>query len=399
MSKPSRKLFLKPKLKTVFLKCDCSKEARHQCNGSKQRNLITLDGRLNLKWPKALCRTCGHAGLLSETNLIPEAQISAPLEKLILELAPLAVSYEAESQILWKTRSISISAKEIERIVLRRGLQIGRLQSQELEQMDKILVQHPPQAPKCLYLGADGMYVQSAEGKGKRFEGKFGIVFTDERAEVSKNRFELLNKRCVASFRGKEDFSELLQVAAYRMGVDQAKEVFFFADGERCLWDIKKEYFPQAIGILDWNHISRNLSKALRIIADRKQRDEIRQKLSEFLWRGDSQQTLAELSKLIVKEQKSLSPEREQKLKELKDFKTYIQNNQEWIVDYESYQQRGYYIGSSIVESTVNHLGAFRLKKKRARQWIRQGADSMARLITVIKNRELDHYWKQICLN
>ena len=398
-NKPSRKPSLKPKQETVFLKCNCSKGAHHQRNGSKQRQLITLEGLLNLKWPKARCRTCGHAGLLSESNLIPEARISAPLEKLVLELAPLSVSYEAESQILWKTRSISVSNKEIERIVINRGTQIQKLQSQELEKMDKILKEHPPQAPQCLYLGADGMYVQSAEGKGKRFEGKFGIVFTGERAEVSKNRSLLLNKRYVASFKGKEDFSSLLQAAAYRMGIDQAQEVIFFADGERCLWDIKKEYFPQAIGILDWNHISRNLSKALRIVRDHKQRDEIRQKFSGLLWRGDSQTALAELSKLIAKEEKELSPEKEQRFQDLKDFKTYIQNNQNWIVDYESYQKRGYYIGSSIVESTVNHLGAFRLKKKRARQWIRQGADAMARLITVIKNKELDHYWQQICLN
>lgn len=383
----------------VFLKCNCSKDTHHQRNGSKQRQLITLDGPLDLKWPKARCLTCGHAGLLSESLLIPEAQISAPLEKLVLELAPLCVSYEAESQILQKTRQISISDSEIERIVLARGAQIGQLQSQELEQTDKLLKDDPPQAPKCLYLGADGMYVQSAEGKGKRFEGKFGIVFTDERAEVSKNRSLLLNKRYVASFKGKEDFSELLQAAAYRMGIDQAQEVFFFADGERCLWDIKKAYFPQAIGILDWNHISRNLSKALRIVRDHEQRDQIRQKLSEFLWRGESQAALAELSKLIAEEQKNLSPEKEQKWTDLKDFRTYIQNNQDWIVDYESYQKRGYYIGSSIVESTVNHLGAFRLKKKRARQWTRPGADAMSRLMTVIKNKELDHYWKQICLN
>lgn len=398
-SRPSRKPSWKPKLKTVFLKCTCPKEAHLQRNGSKTRQLITLSGSLKLKWPKARCLRCHHAGLLSESQLIPEARISAPLEKLILELAPLCVSYEAESQILQKTRQISISDSEIERIVLKRGAQIQALQSQELAQMDQILKEHPPKAPECLYLGADGLYVQSAEGKGKRFEGKFGIVFSDERAEVSKNRFELLNKRYVASFRGKEDFSNLLQAAAYRMGIDQAKEVFFFADGEACLWDIKKEYFPRAVGILDWNHISRNLSKALRIIADPKQRDTIRQELSELLWRGNSEQALVRLARLIAKEQKNLSLEKQKNFEALQDFKTYVQNNQCWIVDYQAYQDRGYYIGSSIVESTVNHLGAFRLKKKRARQWMRQGADAMARLITVIKNHELDRYWKQVCLN
>lgn len=246
-----RKRSLKAKPALVFLKCDCPRAPHHQRNGSKFRELITLHHALELKWPQARCTRCGRSGLLSESHLISEARISAPLEKLILEIAPLSVSYEAASQILEKTRGISISAKEIERIVLRRGTQIAQLQAEELAAIDQALTQHPPKAPQRLYIGADGMYVQSQEGRGRRFEGKFGIVFTDERAEVSKNRFQLLNKRYVASFRGKEDFSGLLQTAAYRMGVDQAKETLFVSDGEACLWEIKREYFPQALGILD----------------------------------------------------------------------------------------------------------------------------------------------------
>jgi hypothetical protein len=361
--------------------------------------LITLHHALELKWPKALCTACGHQGLLDEGSLIPESRISAPLEKLVLEIAPLCISYEAASQILQKTRGIAISAKEIERIVLKRGHQIETLQSRELASVDSLIAQYPPKTPDRLYIGADGMYVHSHEAKGKRFEGKFGVVFTDERAEVSKNRFELLNKRYVSSFRGKEDFSNLLQTAAYRMGIDQAKETIFVSDGERCLWEIKEAYFPHALGILDWNHLSRNLTDALKIIHDRAQRQKHRTSLSELLWKGDVPSALEELSRLIAKEQKSISPEKEKKFEKLKDFKTYITNNKPWIINYEAYQARGYYIGSSIVESTVNHIGSFRLKKQRSRQWTRDGANAMARLITVIKNKELEHYWKQICLN
>jgi hypothetical protein len=276
---------------------------------------------------------------------------------------------------------------------------LEKLHAEALAAVDSLMAERPLKPPNQLYIGADGMYVHSHEGKGKRFEGKFGIVFTDERAEVSKNRFELLNKRYVSSFRGKEDFSNLLQTAAYQMGIDQAREVIFVSDGERCLWEIKNEYFPQALGILDWNHLSRNLADALKIIHDKTQREKHRKELSELLWEGNAQAAIQTLSRLIAKERKSLSPEKEKKFEKLKDFKTYVENNEPWIIDYEMRQTNGCYIGSSIVESTVNHVGSFRLKKHRSRQWTRDGADAMARLITVIKNKELDHYWKQICLN
>lgn len=129
------------------------------------------------------------------------------------------------------------------------------------------------------------------------------------------------------------------------------------------------------------------------------QREGARKELSSLLWRGQTSLALERLESLLARSQRNLSPEKEQKLEALKAFKSYVQNNQDWIIDYETYQKRGYYIGSSIVESTVNHLGSFRLKKKRSRQWTRQGADAMSRLLVTIKNKELDTYWKQICLN
>lgn len=54
-------------------------------------------------------------------------------------------------------------------------------------------------------------------------------------------------------------------------------------------------------------------------------------------------------------------------------------------------------MGSSIMESAINHLLAARLKKKRSRRWLRKGADSVARIITTIENGEWEHTWSQIC--
>lgn len=60
--------------------------------------------------------------------------------------------------------------------------------------------------------------------------------------------------------------------AAYKMRLDTAKEIIYVCDGDKSLWKIKEEHFGEAKGMLDWDHISCNLNKALRIIEDKGKR-------------------------------------------------------------------------------------------------------------------------------
>lgn len=155
---------------------------------------------------------------MAKDKLPKDSNINQDLERLVLELVPLTTSYEALSELLFKLRGIRISPKEIERIVIQRGKQIKDMQTQEYQRIDEVLKDIKPKPPERLYISADGTYVHSAEKDSRSFEGKFGVVFTDTLAHISKNRNFLLNKRYCSSFYGKEDFGELLNISAYKDG-------------------------------------------------------------------------------------------------------------------------------------------------------------------------------------
>ena len=384
---------LQAKLDQLKPECSCGNK---QCkrNGSVARKIKTLNNDIALKVPKIYCKKCQKYTQMAKDKLPKNSNINQDLERLVLELMPLTTSYEALSELLFKTRGIRISPKEIERIVIQRGKQIKDMQTQEYQKIDDVLKETMPKPTDKLYISADGTYVHSAEKDSKSFEGKFGVVFTDTLAHISKDRNLLLNKRYCSSFYGKEDFGELLNVAAYKMGLDNAKETIYICDGDKSLWKIKQEHFPNSKGILDWTHISRNLHKAMLAMEDERKRNTKTKQLSSLLYAGNTARTLSLINRLIIKLRKDgQSPER---LENLVEFKGYIENNRDYIIDYEKARADGYLISSSVMESTINAIAANRLKKHRSRKWIRAGADGVSRVIVAIKNNEWDKVWNHI---
>lgn len=383
---------LQAKLNQVKPECVCGSK-RCKKNGSVNRKIKTLNNDIALKVTKIYCKKCHKYTQMAKDRLPKNSNINQDLERLVLELVPLTTSYEALSELLFKLRGIKISPKEIERIVIQRGKQIKDMQTQEYQRIDAVLKEIKPKPPERLYISADGTYVHSAEKDSRSFEGKFGVVFTDTLAHISKNRNFLLDKRYCSSFYGKEDFGELLNVAAYKMGLDNALETIYICDGDKSLWKIKQEHFSQAKGILDWTHISRNLSKAMLSIEDEKKRKTKTKQLKSLLYYGNTEKALSLLNRLIRQQHNKQSQE---EIEYLTEFKGYIENNQDYIINYEKARADGYLISSSVMESTINTIAANRLKKNRSRKWIRAGADGISRVIVSIKNNEWDRVWSQI---
>lgn len=384
---------LQAKLNQIKPQCVCGSK-RYKKNGSVPRKLKTLNNDINLKAPKIYCKKCHKYTQMGKDKLPKDSNINQDLERLVLELVPLTTSYEALSELLFKLRGIRISPKEIERIVIQRGKQIKDMQTAEYQRIDDVLKEAKPNPTDKLYISADGTYVHSAEKDSKSFEGKFGVVFTNRLAHISKNRNLLLDKRYCSSFYGKEDFGELLNVTAYKMGLDTARETIYICDGDKSLWKIKQEHFPNSKGILDWTHISRNLHRALVLIADEKKRRRKTQQLKSLLYHGNTEKALSSLNRLIRQQQKEQQPS--DKSEYLIEFKGYIENNRDYIIDYEKARTDGYLISSSVMESTINTIAANRLKKNRSRRWIRAGADGVSRVIVAIKNNEWDKVWSHI---
>jgi len=77
-----------------------------------------------------------------------------------------------------------------------------------------------------------------------------------------------INKRVYATFKSYRALFEWLRDEANKRGCGTKKfsKVLFLADGARVLWDLKKEFFPEAKECLDWFHAVEKLWEAGKAI-------------------------------------------------------------------------------------------------------------------------------------
>ena len=77
----------------------------------------------------------------------------------------------------------------------------------------------------------------------------------------------------------------------------------------------------------------------------------------------------------------------------LRPLHLFSSNNRAAIIDYHHFQQAGYYLGSSLVEKTVDLL-VCRRQKLRGQNWSRTGGDRLLCWRQMILNDQWDDYWQ-----
>jgi hypothetical protein len=76
-----------------------------------------------------------------------------------------------------------------------------------------------------------------------------------------------VNKRVIATFRGRRHLFALARAEAVRRGLGR-KTTYFLADGALGLWTLQREFFPTAIACVDWYHACEYLWAAGRAVYD-----------------------------------------------------------------------------------------------------------------------------------
>ena len=82
-------------------------------------------------------------------------------------------------------------------------------------------------------------------------------------------------------------------------------------------------------------------------------------------------------------------------LKQLREFDTYIRNNQDYIPNYGERYRNGERIATSFVESTVNQLVSKRMVKRQQMQWTERGAHLLLQTRTRVLNGELEETFRR----
>lgn len=182
-----------------------------------------------------------------------------------------------------------------------------------------------------------------------------------EKYDREQQVFRAKNLRYYCDLEEAKQFGQLVWATGCRVLADFAPELIFVCDGAVWIWNLVKQYYPQAIQIVDWYHATTHLEKiAVMAFSDLAERKVWLAKVKESLWQGQVQDLIQTCQELIP-QHPNVEPEI-----------AYFVNN-ETRMDYARFRAAGYAIGSGTIESACKQIVAQRLRKSGA-QWTVKGA-------------------------
>lgn len=246
---------------------------------------------------------------------------------------------------------------------------------------------------KTMYLYADGaMAPILGEGTIEYRENKLGLVYTDrdivhKKTKSGEKRIDIKNKRFVSSIgQGVEPFKKMFYACAVENGYRKAKNAVFLSDGAIWLKNMKDEYFPDAIHILDWYHAVDHLWGAAKKLFGEDNHDACIEWISpkkELLWNGKIDTVIQQLTREGMK-----SKNKQAVYFELRGY--YVSNKES--MRYDQYRKEGHFIGSGAIESANKYILADRLKRTGMR-WTLQHANAVIWLRCKYFETQWDQFW------
>jgi hypothetical protein len=295
--------------------------------------------------------------------------------------------------------------EEIRLLTNQHGKQRATDQQEEAERVCSSSVTGAPEpvhelAEQPLLVGLDGGWVCSREQRGG-MEGKVAVVCSQvedlpmptysttfswsERgpSRPPRQRHRLARRRYVATFGPSKQLGPQAKAAAQTLDVDPSRPVVLIADGAEWIKKEQGRHFPQATCILDWAHLWREVSHAIRAAARAKplsQRERDYQlSLHRFwLWHGGVDQAVQGLRTLGT----GLPAEPSDAIQKAI---TYLEHQRPWIGSYEHWRKLGYPVGSGMIERAVA-LVINRRMKKRGMRWCRSNTTAVVALRTDLLN-------------
>lgn len=315
--------------------------------------VITLQGRVSYRRAYYGCGCCGQGhSPLDERLGIKPGQMSDE----VIQVAALLGIHDAfgtSSDVLARTTLLELSPHSIrkacqvmgERVIVHEEI----LQADSQDQRQR---EHARQAaPRRVCGSMDGFMVLFEDGW---HEMKGGAWWSqDERGDAQAISYYVDTAPA-------EAFGDLVWATGFARRADQAEEVVFVTDGAEWIEHLIAQHFPRAIQIVDWYHACEYLAPvALLSGKTAAQQTGGLETVTTALWEGQIDQVLAVCQLLI---RPHLPPDDDPAQQAVRYF-----TNQRHRLDYPTYRDRGYPIGSGTMESACKQLGLERLKIAGAR--------------------------------
>jgi hypothetical protein len=325
--------------------CPHCGEKQPRLEGTTRRVIATTFGRVEVPRRRFRCQGCGRRWCPANALFVQlqGGTISAPLQEAAM-LAGCSWPYRVASSLLKKLSGAHISAEEIRVLTNRQGQQRAEQQQEEAEHACSSAAAavpsvEPGQSP--MLVGLDGGWVCSRDQRGG-MEGKVAVVCSEV------EDLPMPTRSCTFSWRERGPRRPPKQRHRLAQLWREVRYAIVVAARARSLSPRARDYQ------LYWHR--------------------------SWLWQGGVDQAVQGLRTLG----QGLDAE---PLESITKAITYLEHQRAWIGSYEQWRQRGYPVGSGMIERAVA-LVINRRMKKRGMRWKRVNGTAVVALRTDLLNED-----------
>lgn len=317
---------------------------------------------------------------------------SAAVAKMMCRAGAMASGYEAASADLKAYAGLQVDGRQIQRMVNLKAADIQSYARQSLPVQELKPVE-------VFYTSMDGTGVpmlpeelkdrpgKQEDGSSKTREVKLGCVFTQQKADEDGSPLRDPDSTTyLSSFAESKDFGPLVRAEALRRGMALAAVVVLLGDGASWIWEIARTCFGFAVQIVDFFHACEHLTSLAEALFGKG--TELAQDY-RYRWQGY----------LEVDQVRSVITEAQSWLAQLADPKEatkalgYFDNNKDRML-YGTFRDKGYFIGSGVVEAGCKTVIGQRAKES-GMFWSVSGAENVLAIRCAVMNGNFDGYWDQ----
>ncbi len=260
-----------------------------------------------------------------------------------------------------------------------------------------------PATPVC-YVLCDGTGVpmrrdelagskgRQADGSSRTREVKLGCVFTQTTTDSQGEPLRDPDSTSyVATLEGCRSIGTLLRQEALRRGYAKAEQTVCLGDGAPWIWENATLNFPDAIQILDFYHASEHVGVLADALcgADTEETKKLKSSWCHQMKHTSSLPIIKKAIRLEQANQKNLHPAQLEIIsREIEYFRTNAERTR-----YGFFRQKGFFIGSGVVEAGCKTIVARRFKQS-GMFWSKTGAEDLLSLRCLLHGPHFDSAWK-----
>lgn len=366
----------------------------------RKTTLTSLFGSVIYERAYYHCKHCHQSYIPTDAQLHVENRRTLAAEELITLAGLLEPFKESANRVLYKMTGLKTSASTVRRVTEHVGEALAERREQEevVGPEENWDWQKDHESKAIAYVSLDATGVRQQGPHAEKMEGRMSqvaAIFNQATKPLKKkSQARLASVRYVSGLLSLPKIGRQLRRECRSVGVENADVVVALTDGgaglEDCLLDALGGVAQEIVFVLDFYHVSEHIHEFLKDwIPDEARREPIAAEWCRLLKTQGGRSVLDKLQEIDVTKTSAAVRESHRLLT------GYLQRN-EHRMDYPTYIQRGWQIGSGVIESACKSVVGRRLKGTGMR-WRERGTTALCQLRALYRSDPhlWNHYWKQ----